>query len=629
MTVEFNSGTVVPQFLSGEPAPQGFIQTVVTTIKNLLSDATAPVYSMSITKEVNKIPHARLLIRDGDPATQDFDISNAENFAPGKEIIIQLRYEGGEKTFVKPVTVFKGIVVKQCIKHRANKPSVLEILCKDQSVKLTIGKTNQYFTRDDNLQASQGSTRPNDNTDSQIIREILSKRKIGIGVIENTTVSHREVVKYYSTDWDFIVARAEVNSKVVIADDGKVSIKTPKITGVDVLDTNILSYGDNVYEFTLEIDARNQFKKIKANTWSPNEDGIISADSDNLLQLNDNANDASDKLATVINLEDFLIQHTGKVADDELKSWANAKMLKSRLARVRGNIKVQGTNNIRPGDVVRLRGMGDRFNGLAYVSGITNEVYDGNWFTTVKVGLDFEWFSDHAEGLNDTPAAGMLPGVKGLQVGVVVRIENDPESEDRILVRIPIIDQNSDGIWARVLKLDAGADRGIIFRPEVNDQVIVGFLNDDPRDPVILGMVHTGNKARGQGNQIPEGFEATRDNSIKGIVTKGKMRITFDDSKPSVQISTPGDKIVTLDDKVGSITLTDEFDNLIEMGKDGIKIKSAKGKVEIEGSEDVTLNSTKKNVKVTARSEVSAKGQTATVEGTQTNIKGTSRVNIN
>ena len=30
--------------------------------------------------------------------------------------------------------------------------------------------------------------------------------------------------------------------------------------------------------------------------------------------------------------------------------------------------------------------------------------------------------------------------------------------------------------------------------PEVDDEVLVGFVNDDPRDPVIQGMLHSSAK---------------------------------------------------------------------------------------------------------------------------------------
>jgi len=54
-----------------------------------------------------------------------------------------------------------------------------------------------------------------------------------------------------------------------------------------------------------------------------------------------------------------------------------------------------------------------------------------------------------------------------------------------------MISTSDDGIWARISTLDAGKQRGTFFRPEIGDEVIVGFLNDDPRYPVVLGMVNS------------------------------------------------------------------------------------------------------------------------------------------
>ena len=45
-----------------------------------------------ITKEINKIPVAKIRLDDGDPAKEDFEISNKEIFIPGKEIEIEFGY---------------------------------------------------------------------------------------------------------------------------------------------------------------------------------------------------------------------------------------------------------------------------------------------------------------------------------------------------------------------------------------------------------------------------------------------------------------------------------------------------------------------------------------------------------
>ena len=84
----------------------------------------------------------------------------------------------------------------------------------------------------------------------------------------------------------------------------------------------------------------------------------------------------------------------------------------------------------------------------------------------------------------------LLAPVAGLQAGVVTDNE-DPAGEFRVRVRLPLVNDGDDGVWARVASLDAGAERGFFFRPEIGDEVLLGFLDDDPRQPVLLGMLHS------------------------------------------------------------------------------------------------------------------------------------------
>jgi uncharacterized protein involved in type VI secretion and phage assembly len=58
------------------------------------------------------------------------------------------------------------------------------------------------------------------------------------------------------------------------------------------------------------------------------------------------------------------------------------------------------------------------------------------------------------------PGSGIIPSISGLHIGKVSQLESDPDGEDRILVQIPIINNEEEGIWARVATLDAGENRG-------------------------------------------------------------------------------------------------------------------------------------------------------------------------
>ena len=144
-------------------------------------------------------------------------------------------------------------------------------------------------------------------------------------------------------------------------------------------------------------------------------------------------------------------------------------------------------------------------------------------------------------------------------------------------------------VWARLCAPDAGNQRGYFFRPEVGDEVVVGFLNNDPRHPVVLGSLY------GSKNAPPDDLNKDLDkNKLKGIVTKKGTTISFlDDDKSSVFIQTPGKNKILLDDDAKAIKLTDQNGNTLTMDENGIEMKSAKnftidasdGNVEIKGSQ--------------------------------------------
>ena len=76
-------------------------------------------------------------------------------------------------------------------------------------------------------------------------------------------------------------------------------------------------------------------------------------------------------------------------------------------------------------------------------------------------------------------------GWGSLVVGVVTN-NDDRESQARVKVTFPTLSQD-ESAWARVATIGAGAARGIQWLPEVGDEVLVGFENDDKARPIVLG----------------------------------------------------------------------------------------------------------------------------------------------
>jgi uncharacterized protein involved in type VI secretion and phage assembly len=202
------------------------------------------------------------------------------------------------------------------------------------------------------------------------------------------------------------------------------------------------------------------------------------------------------------------------------------------------------------------------------------------WKTHVQFGSTAKWAAEEHD-VSAPPAGALLPGVSGLQIGTVVSNE-DPDGEHRVRVRLPLVDEEEEGIWARVASLDAGAERGFFFRPEIDDEVVVGFLDDDPRRAVILGMLHSSAKA------AP--LTGSDDNHEKVYQSRSKMRLYFHDDKKLIQLETPAGNKITLSEEDKAITIEDQSGNKIAMTEDGITIESGKA-IELKAGTELKLES--------------------------------------
>ncbi|RKD88364.1 type VI secretion system tip protein VgrG [Mangrovibacterium diazotrophicum] len=542
------------------------------------------IESIWVVKSVNRIPTARVVLFDGSVSRETFELSSGNLFLPGNEIEIKAGYHSDEDT------IFKGIITKHSIQARKGRSGYLILELKDAAIKMTIGRKSKYFA---------------ELTDSDMIEELISGYGFDANV-ESTTVTHASLVQHHATDWDFMMTRAEVNGKLVLVDDGKVAVKAPDLAADPIVE---LAYGYNVYEFEAGLDARDQFAAVKSSAWDLANQEIVEGEGDDP-GLPEQGNLATSDLASVAGPEEFLLKHSGRVKDAELKAWSDAQLLRSRLAKIRGTVKIQGFSDIKPGHVIQLAGFGDRMNGPAFVSSVSHRVTnDSDWFTEIEFGLQKDWFVNLYNDIVDKPAGGLIPSVNGLQIGVVTNIHEDPDGEERIKVRLPIIDSENEGVWARLATLNAAQDRGWVFRPEIEDEVIVGFLNDDPRDPVILGSLFSSAKA----SPLPPEEENTQ----KGVVTRSGMKFLFDDDKVSVTIETPNGNTIVVSDDEGSINIEDENKNKFTLSSDGVTLESA-ADIKIKASGDINLEGVNINLKSQAQlkaegsagAELSSSGQT-------------------
>ena len=552
----------------------------VTSNGTALPDAVQ-IVSVKISLVVDRIPSAEIVVLDGDMPNHEFPVSDADWFKPGSEIVVEAGYENSTDV------IFKGIVVRHGMRITGDNYSRLVIECRDKAIGMTVGRKNANFV---------------DMTDSDILSKVIGDHSGLSSEVDATDNQHKAMIQHYCTDWDFVVSRAQANGMLVITDQNKVSVKKPATSGAPKL---TVTYGIDLMEFHGDVDCRMQLSSVKGVSWNPANQAIITQSADpQSLNLQGDLDAAA--LAGVLGLSEYRLQTPALMDQNDVKSWADGQQVRSALARVRGRAKFQGSAKAKLGELIDLAGVGNRFSGNVFVGALIHDLADGHWTTEVEFGAPSAWFTDQRD-LTAPPAAGLLPGIEGLQLGVVKKLDEDPAGENRIQVSIPLLEADTDGIWARLSKFYASKEFGSFFLPEVGDEVVLGYLNNDPGNPIVLGSLYSS-------NHTPP-YTLASENNTKAIVTRAKLRLVFDEEKKEITIITPAENKIVLSDDSKSILLQDQTGNKVQLDPSGILIDSPK---------DITVNA-KGKIAISAIGEISATAQ-QDVSVTGLNVTNTAQV---
>jgi len=551
-------------------------------------DSSWQVASVDTWSRVNRVPRAQVVLYDGNPAQSTFPISSAEAFLPGSKVRISAAYDDRA-----PSLIFSGEVVKQGIEIDEAGASRLVVEVTDPAIRMTLARRSAVFTKI---------------KDSALIAGLIGDNQL-TATVKATTVELPEVVQYYASDWDLMLTRAELNGFVVIAEGGALAVAPPD-TGADPVLT--VKYGESVLDLRAELDASTQLASsaVKSFTWDPATQKVVEAGPGSVpVKEQGDAKSSSEAMAKVFAVKTFAQQTGAPVEEASLQGWSSAELLKSRLSKVRGWVRFQGSAKVKPGVTLELQGLGTRFNGTAWVSGVHHNLSQGQWLTTADFGLSAKWFAAEAPAIEAPEASGQLPGIQGLQTGIVKKVGQDPGGEFRVQVNLPLVgDARTALVWARLSTLYAGNQVGAFFYPEPEDEVIVGFMNDDPRFPVVLGSVYS--------KKLAPPLVPDDKNDRKAIVTRGKLEIGFDDKDSVLEIKTPKHTI-RLDDKTGEVTIVDASNNRVALSKGGIALESDKN-VSVSAGGNVTIEA-KANLTLKA-------GGTAALEGAMVNAKASGKL---
>jgi len=103
----------------------------------------------------------------------------------------------------------------------------------------------------------------------------------------------------------------------------------------------------------------------------------------------------------------------------------------------------------------------------------------------------------------------------------------DADGLDRIKVRFPWMQDTETTPWISVMVPYAGSNRGMRFTPEVDEEVLIDFADNNAERPFMIGSFYTTANTSG----IPH-----EGNNIKAIVSRTGRRFEIDDDQGAVRM---------------------------------------------------------------------------------------------
>jgi phage baseplate assembly protein gpV len=282
-------------------------------------------------------------------------------------------------------------------------------------------------------------------------------------------------------------------------------------------------WGDQLRRFTTRVNGAGPFKAVEVRGWGVRTRqahvGVAAQVSPTLSAAGLSA--ASRQAAYNLSTGKKKIV-TRRITDSQNEAEMLANSVRGRLdsglTQARG--EVYGDPALVPGTKLKVEGMGEAFSGTYLLTSVEHVYSPSGYVTRFHAG------ASSASTLVDL-LDGPVGEFHGATIGVVTNHKDDDLGCGRVKVRLPMLGDNIESDWARVVSLGAGPQRGLQITPAVNDEVLVIFEGGDLRRPIVIGGLWNGSdKPPKAATDVTDGGKTTK----WLLRTRAGHELTFDDT---------------------------------------------------------------------------------------------------
>ena len=451
--------------------------------------------------------------------------------------------------------------------------------------------------------------------DSDIVSAIAGE--VGLSAqVDATTVTYDYVLQNNQTNMEFLQARAARLGYQVFAAEGKLYFKKGE---ANLGDGPELKLGEELRSFRPALTSTHQVDKVKVLGWDPKQKQAITGQATPNSAMNQGGIGKTGGAAA----QSAYGAAEAVVTTRPVVSVAEANALATGLANDLSGEFIDaegicfGNPGVKAGKRITIKGVGTRFSGKYFVTAASHiwndEGYEthftisGRQPTTISQLLQSE--NGHELGLGR---------INGVVIGVVTNL-NDPDNLGRVKVKYPWLGDQIESDWMRLATPMAGASRGFMYLPEVNDEVLVAFEHGDVHRPYIVGALWNG-----QDKPPLQNSEAVADGKVNKRIIKSRSGhvIILDDTQNAEQI------VIRDKKQANEIVIESKDDKMtIKVGKDFTV--EAGAKVTIKSTGEMALDSGASKMSLKCGSLDIQAQQSGTIKATAgLTVEGTASVTV-
>jgi uncharacterized protein len=338
-------------------------------------ESKGDVLDLKVTMDLDNLTHFDLTVNNWDDKRLAFKYSDTKTFDVGNRVHVQMGYADGLRSMVH------GLITSLAPRFPDSGPPTLVVGGEDRMVKLKERKP-----KDGEQKKFVGKT------DSEIVL-VIAQRNGLVPVIQATSETHDLVIQKNQDDATFLMERAKrIDFDCFVGidpDTGHDALYFQSPT--DVRDGRrariyVFKWGKSLINFNPTLNLNRQVGKVTVKGWDPNTKSVIkyTAGPQDLPTSGTGENGPSAIQTRFQDREDIVVDQP-VTSQQEAETLAKALLRERAYSYITANGQVIGLPDLRPGDNIKVCGLGRRFSGIYYVTKVEHALGGSGYLTTFDV----------------------------------------------------------------------------------------------------------------------------------------------------------------------------------------------------------------------------------------------------